>query len=211
VLGVTEHPHFASDRYSIVAGIVWSVALTGLLLRLEPWKWTARVGASAAVAAGLLLGAMTWRQTPVWADSEALFKHSIKIVGESRHAAPFHYRLGYVYIRQQKQRAAAEHLEQAIRLEPGLVGAYRLLGDCWAELGDKNRGIVTYRRGLELSADDAVLRYKLALLLAQTGQAEEASVEYERLLQIHRNRIPESLHAMYRDALAAAKSGTSRH
>jgi len=78
VLGLTEHPHFTSDRYFFLASLAWSVGLAALLARARP-QWLAR---GAAVAVVVFLGSLSVRQLKVWRDTESLGLHMITEMGE---------------------------------------------------------------------------------------------------------------------------------
>jgi len=78
VLGLTEHPHFTSDRYCYLAGVPWSIGLAALLLR--PWpRW---LGISVPVAVIVFLGTLSIHQLKVWRDTESLGLHMIAEMGE---------------------------------------------------------------------------------------------------------------------------------
>ena len=82
-LGLTEHPHYSSDRYSYIPGILWSVLLAAACLRLRDRP---RMFASALAAVMVLvavLGAMSFRQTRIWRDSVSLFEYTLAALGNN--------------------------------------------------------------------------------------------------------------------------------
>src|SRR5207245_1553254 len=66
VLGLTEHPHFANDRYSLVVGIFWSILAAGVLA--ERWKrFGQRIAPlSVALLTTLILGLASVQQIGIW-------------------------------------------------------------------------------------------------------------------------------------------------
>jgi Flp pilus assembly protein TadD len=78
VLGLTEHPHFTSDRYCYLAGVVGAVGLAALLARARSW-WVPAMASGVIV---VFLGALTLRQVRVWKDTESLGLHMIAEMGE---------------------------------------------------------------------------------------------------------------------------------
>ncbi len=72
-LGLTEHPHYPADRYSLLVNVGWAVVLAGLFLDIWP-RPRARCVLFAVVAGlVLVLGVMSRRQTAVWRNNNALF------------------------------------------------------------------------------------------------------------------------------------------
>ena len=78
VLGLTEHPHFTSDRYCYLAALPWSIGLAALLLRTRQRA----LAAAASVAVIVTLGVLCARQVQVWRDTESLGLHMIAEMGE---------------------------------------------------------------------------------------------------------------------------------
>jgi tetratricopeptide (TPR) repeat protein len=81
VLGVMQSgPQLVADRYSYIANIGWAVLAGGLaawwLGGPRPERERGLVGAACLVVV-TTLGALSWRQTELWQDSAALFKHAI--------------------------------------------------------------------------------------------------------------------------------------
>jgi protein O-mannosyl-transferase len=73
-LGLTEHPHFPADRYSLIPNLCWAVLLAGLFLKLWPNARIRRpLFLTVAIVAGLL-GAMSYRQTFIWTSNVSLFR-----------------------------------------------------------------------------------------------------------------------------------------
>jgi Tfp pilus assembly protein PilF len=57
---------------------------------------------------------------------------------------------------------------------PHQAASLAMMGNCLDHLGQREKAIDAYRRGLKLSPDDSSLLYNLALTLTQTGKASEA-------------------------------------
>ena len=64
MLGLTEHPHYANDRYSLVEGIFWSILAAGVLARM----WDRR-GAGLAQMSASCPG--DWRDTGAMSKARA--------------------------------------------------------------------------------------------------------------------------------------------
>jgi hypothetical protein len=74
MLGWTEHPHFASDRYSTIAAMGWSMLAVAGLLRIERHGLRRFVGGVAALSITVCAAASV-NQTGIWRDTETLLAH----------------------------------------------------------------------------------------------------------------------------------------
>jgi tetratricopeptide (TPR) repeat protein len=57
---------------------------------------------------------------------------------------------------------------------PHQVASLAMAGNCFDHLGQRDKAIEAYRRGLKIAPDDAMLLFNLALTLVQTGALDEA-------------------------------------
>jgi tetratricopeptide (TPR) repeat protein len=88
-----------------------------------------------------------------------------------------------ILIKQNQYSKAVVHLNQIIRSQPDWWVAYRNKSLALVEEGDIARAIQTYKKGIKLSQETAVLRLDLALLYEKNGQAVEAVTVYEYMLR----------------------------
>ncbi|MBL6765426.1 MAG: hypothetical protein ISQ14_10760 [Verrucomicrobiae bacterium] len=70
MLGLTERPHYPHDRYGIVNGLIWSMALVAFAIR-HPSRKSFAVGAVLVVA----LGCASRVQEQHWRDDVTFFSH----------------------------------------------------------------------------------------------------------------------------------------
>jgi protein O-mannosyl-transferase len=96
VLGLTEHPHYPSDRYSYIATIPFSLLIAGVLAKC--WQPALRRNAALAItlAAGIVAAVLSVRQTKTWHDGVTLFNHMLSTLGENSYRGDIHWRLGRV-------------------------------------------------------------------------------------------------------------------
>ncbi|HEX8952694.1 MAG TPA: hypothetical protein VF945_12650, partial [Polyangia bacterium] len=87
-LGLTERPHYPSDRYDHVAGIVLAVLVAALLLRAR----AAALAVALAVVVGL--GALSVRQQAIWHDDVSLYVHTLETLGDDPYRVDLYERLG---------------------------------------------------------------------------------------------------------------------
>ena len=154
MLGLSEHPHYPSDRYSLVVSIGWSILLGGLFAEVWPRLQARR--ALIFVLALLLptLGLMSYRQTLVWRTSTALFQHILAhLPDEPRLVAgrgDFYSRLARAHEQHGELVDAAQALRAAVRLRPDFALGQYQLGDILAAAGDPDAARASYEQAQRL-------------------------------------------------------------
>lgn len=93
-IGLTEHPHYPSDRYSYVQGVLWSVLLAAGLLHLRPRPTLFVTCATVLATLVALTGFLSLRQMRIWHDSVRLFECTLSALGDHPYRADLHWRLG---------------------------------------------------------------------------------------------------------------------
>src|SRR6185436_10021224 len=93
MLGVTEHPHYANDRYSYLEGVIWAIALAAGIVALRS-RMKRFAAAALSAAAVVLFSAQTIAQIGIWRDSETLFRYLYAKFEDSAYRADIAMRLG---------------------------------------------------------------------------------------------------------------------
>ncbi|HVW20188.1 MAG TPA: tetratricopeptide repeat protein [Opitutaceae bacterium] len=128
MLGLTEHPHYASDRYVYLASLVWSAALGGALLRLWPRR-PLRLAALGAAAVLLALAARaSAAQARIWHDSETLFQAALARLGPDPYRYDILLRLGRLRESEGRLPQAEAAFRQALAARPDEAEAKGRLG-----------------------------------------------------------------------------------
>jgi len=85
------------------------------------------------------------------------------------------YELGLAYSQKGEGALCRDTIEPLSSIaNPLQVGAITTLATCLDQLGDSEKAIAAYRRGLALAPDDEQLNYNLAVTLATSGKLAEA-------------------------------------
>lgn len=74
VLGLTEHPHVAADRYSYLVSVLFSVVLAFGILRVASASWRAGLLAGSALLA-VACSLLSFQQGKLWRDARAMHEH----------------------------------------------------------------------------------------------------------------------------------------
>src|ERR1039458_6957020 len=187
-LGLTEHPHYPSDRYSYVPGILWSVLLAAGL-----WKLCCRPGlfvwaAGAFCVLLVVLGALSVRQTRMWRDNVSLFEYTLAALGNDPYRADIHWRLGRAYAKQQKLDEAIKQYRLSLALE-SKVSAHYLLAQALQAQGKLEEALEQYSEVLR-QQPEAEAHAKMGELLAELGRSQEAIVHYREALRLQPDLWP---------------------
>jgi protein O-mannosyl-transferase len=187
-LGLTEHPHYPSDRYSYVPGILSSVLLAAGLWKLccRPGLFVWAVGASCVLIAGL--GAMSVRQTCIWRDNVSLFEYTLAALGNDPYRADIHWRLGRAYAKQQKLDEAIKQYRLSLALE-SKVSAHYLLAQALQAQGKLEEALEQYSEVLR-QQPEAEAHAKMGELLAELGRSQEAIVHYREASRLQPDLWP---------------------
>ncbi len=109
------------------------------------------------VGGTVALGALSWRQTWIWRDSETLWSYAVSMEPASPLA---HGNLAFAYLSQGRLPEAEREIRIAVRLAPE-----------W-ELGQQNLAVVLARQGRFAEAGEA--RAQLGYLLMKHGKYDAA-------------------------------------
>jgi cytochrome c-type biogenesis protein CcmH/NrfG len=219
MLGLTEHPHYPSDRYGNIPGVCWSILIASLLYQLgmQP-RLRARRGGKAFVAllaitavTVLVFAIMTFRQIPMWRNDETFFRGIIVRLGNDPYRADTHWRLGMVYAEQFKFDQAVFQYQESLRLAPENVAVRNSLAGVLLKQGKVTEALPHLRELLRVNPDRLEMCNNLAWILAthpdeHVRNGIEALALAERACRLSSNKIP-----AYLDTLAAAYAETGRY
>jgi tetratricopeptide (TPR) repeat protein len=188
VSGIAQSgPQLVADRYSYLSCLSWPLLFGGGLARL--WILRARTGArhlqltalTVAIASLALLGALTWRQSKVWQNSERLWQHAIAAAPASSIAQ---YNLARFYENDGNSERSLFHYRRAVENNPANADAQYNLARLLAKLGMESEAVAHYRAALAVRPRDADAHNNLGLLLARRGEADAAFEEFRRAVEI---------------------------
>ena len=183
VLGLTEHPHYPSDRYSYFATIPLSVLLAGALARCwQRRSWRSAMLGVLVAATGVALP-LSARQTRTWHDSETLFKHVLGTLGENRYRGDIHWRLGLAYAQQARWAEAESQFRSALRYLPMFAEAHDGLAAACEAQGKPEEAAGHFAAAVEIRPT-AIRHAALAANFSRRGRTAETIVHYRAALAI---------------------------
>jgi Flp pilus assembly protein TadD len=172
-LGLTEHPHYASDRYSHVDGVLWVALIAAGCVRLSRRRNPAWLLA-AVLAVDALFGALSVRQIRIWRDTPTLFNYMADQLGNHPYRISIRLHLGTWYLDHGRVAEAAGQFERAVAEAPNSSNARDLFGETLFWLGRTNEAVFQLREAVRLSPNYLDARRNLALTLAKQGKPDEA-------------------------------------
>ncbi len=173
---------FVADHFQYLASIPVLALAASALARLARFAAPSRARLRLAAAVPLLavLGVLTWSQSRLYADSETLYRATIRANPSSWMA-----RLNLGALKADEAPSEASELfQEALKLNPDLVEAHFNLGRIDEKAGRPLQAAEHYRRALQIRPDEAAVHSKLGTVLRIAGQREEAIKECERALQL---------------------------
>jgi DNA-binding NtrC family response regulator/tetratricopeptide (TPR) repeat protein len=123
--------------------------------------------------------------------------------------ADIYFYLGLARSRSSFPKEAIAELQEAIRLNPYLVAAYQVLGDCYLGLNDFEKAIGAYLRVIELTPsilDTLATRNNLGIAYYKSGQIQKAIDQFNEII----HREPGNANAIYNLGLIYAKHGFAK-
>jgi tetratricopeptide (TPR) repeat protein len=184
---------FVADHFQYLASIgpvvLVGMAMVAVSLRLRSIGKTFLVSVTALLVAAL--GALTWRQTHVYANRETLWRDTLR---KNPDAWIAHTNLGALLVESQislgpdkwdrgKLDEGIDHYRQALRLNPNDAEAHFNLGITLGMLNDVDGAIRHYRQAVSIRPTYAKALYCLDVALASEGEFHEAAECYRRVLE----------------------------
>ena len=203
VLGLTEHPHYPSDRYDYFVGIIWSILAAAGLLQLWSLGTLRRAMPGVVVLILFILGTLSYRQSGIWQNSVALHEHMIAELGTSPHRIVLYLRLGKVNWKLGQDEKAADCFRQVLRMNPNVPEAHWHLALILQKQGKLDEAVSHYREAVRMDPRDSSSFNNLGAALAAQGKFEEAVTQLSEAVRLE----PGSANARRNLARALAKLG----
>ena len=203
VLGLTERPHFPSDRYSLLSAIVLSALLAASLL-----VWSEQASRRLAIisgAAGILVlcAFLSASQVRVWHNSLSLFTHTIGALGNDPYRSDIYLRLGIVLEgRKETDRARLAFLG-ALEANPANQTARWRLAQAESDSGLWTRARSEYLKLLESQPANPTFHNSLGVTEIHLGQLAAAANSFSNAARLD----PGSAVAQFNFGLALQQLG----
>lgn len=186
-LGLTEHPHYASDRYCYAAGILWPALIAAGLARLR--HHARYLGRAIAVLAVLsaILGALSFRQSFVWRDSITLYNYVIAKLGDDPYRGEIYFRLGTCHVKQNQVDEAIQDFSEALKIYPKEATIYNFRGYAYARRGDHVKAIADFTDAIRLNPREKLAYDNRGDSYVSKGDYAKAATDYRAAITLAPN------------------------
>jgi Flp pilus assembly protein TadD len=177
-------------RYSLVSdhwqyfAIIGPIALIAAALTAA-WGRLGRENRGLGVALGgallLVLGALTWKQSQIYADEETLWRDTL---ARNPACSMAHNNLGDALGKQGLIDEAIRQFQEAVRLEPVNTEARVNLGAALGQTGQTDEAIRQFQEAIRLKPDSPEAHNDLGVALDRKGQTDEAIRQYLEALRL---------------------------
>ncbi len=193
---------FVANHYVYLASLgIIALAAAGAAVALKRWGLWERPPAYASCLAVLgILASLTWQQSRMYADAEALYRTTI---AENPGCWMAYTNLGIVLDRQERTDEAIDTYRAVLELKPDDAYACNNLGVALDRRGRPDEAMTYYQEALKIQPDYAEAHNNLGGSLAAKGRVEEAIAHYRQALEAQ----PNYAEAHYNLGLAFARQG----
>src|SRR5258706_207372 len=186
MLGLTEHPHFPSDRYGFIVGILWSILLAGGGIKLLASRVSSNAATAgvfgAALASLIFLGWLSVRQQSIWHDNISFFDH---LTRANPSKTKFLKCLAAVYKEEKKYTEALDCYARLLQIQRTDAGTHQKIAAILFELGRFSEARDHYREIVAIGPNNAGYHNDLGVVLVASGDLTNATQEFELALRLH--------------------------
>jgi hypothetical protein len=177
VVGLTEHPHFPSDRYNYFVAVCWSVGLALILLRFDIAKWRVSLRL-AAVSVVAILAISTYAQAAIWKNSVILLEHITAKLDGSPPPPGIIWRLANAYGTAGKTDPALGAYRQYVAASSPNSAILAQIAGRWFHFNRLDEAQHFYVMALVKNPGDADLHNAYGIALGAAGKFDEALREF---------------------------------
>ncbi len=170
-----------ADHWQYAAMIVPCAVFAAAAATLGRRFWHRPAGYAACMALLAVLAGLTWQQSRMYANVEALYRTTIANNPDCWLA---HNNLGIVLAGRGQVDEAIDHYKTALRIEPDNAEAHNNLGIVLAGRGQVDEAIDHYKRALKIRPNYAEAHSNLGVVLGDHGQIDEALAHHREALKV---------------------------
>jgi tetratricopeptide (TPR) repeat protein len=195
VLGMESFRHYhATDRYSYLQGISWSVVIAAVALwAVQRSRWRTTMFAGVLVWTSFC-AVLIPSQISIWKDSVSLHSQIVASLGRNpdrrpgsralRDLAQHETFLGQLQLQLKDSAGAEASLRNAMATAPTLQEPFLSLGELLAGQGRTAEAIGCVETLLQNHPNDVRGRLMLAVFMGQSGKLPESAKQFEEIIRM---------------------------
>lgn len=195
VMGFFEHPHYPSDRYSLVSSICLSILIGFAVIRLMQNKIPRKISIAIFIMVIIILSWLTVNQIKIWHNTETLFTHVIGTLKNDSYQEDIYSRLGKYLYKSGKQEQAIINFKKALAINPYNARALRYWGHLEFDNGNLQEAAYYYKRYLMVNPGNFEIHHKLSYIFVKLNRKDEAMFHYDQAVMLYKakmnHQIPE--------------------
>ena len=173
---------FVADHYQYLASIgPIALASAGITTLAASFKESRHFIFGAAVCILAALAVLTWRQSTMYTDIEALWRTTI---GRNPGCWMAHNNLGIVLSQKGETEEAIAHYRKTLEMSPDFADADYNLGNALLQKGEIDAAILHCQRAVTIQPNDPEAQVALGNALFKKGLIDESIVHYQKALAI---------------------------
>jgi protein O-mannosyl-transferase len=171
-----------ADHWQYAAMIVPCAALAGAIATSgRRWPSLRSGGYVLSVGVLIVLAAMTYRQSRMYSDIDALYRTTLDRNPDCWLA---HGNLGNLLFDRGQIDEAFAHYQKALAIKPDYPEAHYNLGILLESRGEVDAALAQYTRALEIQPDYAAAHNNVGIVLESRGALDAAVAHYKRALEL---------------------------
>lgn len=198
VLGLSEYPHSAFDRYSLLHGLLWAAAMAGALCAVWNSRRHRLLAGGGMILVSLGSALLSVAYVPVWKNTVSVYSNILERFGDNPGRGRFDEALGVSYLRNGETNKAVQRFTAAIYYETHRADRHiyveGIVPRCYWRLAEIDRGhgnlaeaAVHFTAALNAEHDPSRcvgLTLELSDTLTRCGRSAEALPWLERAVQL---------------------------
>ncbi|PYM02878.1 MAG: hypothetical protein DMF19_01310 [Verrucomicrobia bacterium] len=173
---------FVADHYQYLASIgPIALASAGIATLAATFKGSRHFIFGAGICLLAVLTMLTWRQSTMYVDIEALWRTTI---GRNPDCWMAHNNLGIVLAQKNEIDEAIAHYRKTLEMSPDFADADYNLGNVLLQKGEIDAALLHCQRAVAIQPNDPDAQVALGNALFQKGLIDESIVHYQKALAI---------------------------
>jgi len=185
-MGFFEHPYYPVDRYSLAPSICLSILIAFGLISLIKNKYFSVISISILLVIISVLSLLSLNQVKFWNNSESLFTHMIRTLGNDPYKQDIYWRLGKYLSENGKKKEAIINFEKTLEINPNHPIANYYLAEREYNNGNLIKAIYHFQNILIVNPNNFKVHYRLSQLFDKLNKKKEAAYYFERAVNLQR-------------------------